>query len=128
MGTDSEAKSGKPRKTGSTLSPGAEDATASAEKVRTMFSIICFDKPDQARVRDEHRSAHLAYLQSFKHRIVLAGPLRAEDGSRSVGAVLIMDLEDRAAAEAFAGDDPYNKAGIFESVIIRPFRKVFPEA
>jgi hypothetical protein len=32
-----------------------------------------------------------------------------------------------AAAEAFAAADPYAKAGLFESVVIRPFRTVFKD-
>ena len=34
--------------------------------------------------------------------------------------------DNRAAAEAFVADDPYAKAGLFESVTIRPWRKVYP--
>lgn len=92
-----------------------------------MYSVICFDKPEQADKRNEHRSAHLDYLRSFNDKIVLAGPLRAEDGSYSVGAILIMDFADRATTEEFAANDPFNLAGIYESVIVRPFKKVFPE-
>jgi hypothetical protein len=32
-----------------------------------------------------------------------------------------MDLFQVAAAEAFIADDPYNQAGLFETVVIRPF-------
>jgi hypothetical protein len=39
-----------------------------------------------------------------------------------VGSLLIMDFADRAAAEAFAADDPYRKAGVFEGVDILPWR------
>ena len=41
--------------------------------------------------------------------------------------LLILDLPDRAAADAFAAGDPYAKAGLFESVTIHPWRKVFPK-
>ena len=92
-----------------------------------MHAIICFDKPSQAACRDRHRADHLAYIRSFNERIVLAGPLRAEDGSHSIGALLVMDFADRAEAEAFAANDPFNLGGVYESVIVRPFRKAFPE-
>jgi hypothetical protein len=42
------------------------------------------------------------------------------------GSVLMLDLADRAAADAFAEGDPYARAGLFESVVIRPWKKVFP--
>jgi hypothetical protein len=42
------------------------------------------------------------------------------------GSLLIIDFADRKAAEDFAANDPYNKAGLFESVIIRRWKKVIP--
>ena len=37
---------------------------------------------------------------------------------------MIIDVEDAAAAAGFAESDPYAKAGLFESVVIRPYRQV----
>ncbi len=42
------------------------------------------------------------------------------------GSVVILDLESRTAAEAFAANDPYAKAGLFEKVIIQLWKKVLP--
>ncbi len=39
----------------------------------------------------------------------------------------MVDLPDKQAAETFAANDPYAKAGLFESVTIKPWKKVFPE-
>ena len=55
---------------------------------------------------------------------VLAGPLLDVDG-RPSGSLLVIDVNDRAEAEGFAAGDPYAKAGLFESTIVRPFREVF---
>ena len=93
-----------------------------------IFALVCIDKPNQADVRKEHREAHMAYLRSFNENIVTAGPLLAEDESHSVGSLLVMDFPDRAQAEAFAGGDPFNKAAIFESVVIRPYKQICPLA
>jgi uncharacterized protein YciI len=41
------------------------------------------------------------------------------------GSVFIIEFDTQAEAEEFAANDPYGKAGLFESVIIRPFKKVF---
>jgi uncharacterized protein YciI len=43
------------------------------------------------------------------------------------GSLLVVEAADRAEAEAFAAADPYAKAGLFESVAIRPFRTVFKD-
>lgn len=91
-----------------------------------LFFFFCADKPGAAGIRAAARPAHLEYLQRFKDRIFAVGPTLTDDGAGMNGSVLILDFSDRAAAEAFASDDPYAKAGLFESVVIRPWKKVFP--
>ena len=39
--------------------------------------------------------------------------------------MLIIDVDDRAAAEAFIAEDPFTKAGLFESVTVTRWRKAF---
>jgi len=90
------------------------------------FAIICIDKPDHEALRQENRAAHLDYLAGFKDQVFAAGPLQSDDGAQMKGSVLILDLPDRAAADAFAAGDPYAKAGLFESVITRRWKKVLP--
>jgi uncharacterized protein YciI len=43
-----------------------------------------------------------------------------------VGSTLIMEFNDRTEAESWAAADPYAKASLFQSVDIRPWKKVFP--
>jgi uncharacterized protein len=38
-----------------------------------------------------------------------------------------VDYPNRAEVDRFLAEDPYGKAGLFQSVTVRPFRKVFPE-
>lgn len=90
------------------------------------FAIICVDKPGKSEVRNEVRPKHLEYIGRFKNRIVAAGPLQTDDGAAMLGSLLILDFADRRAAEAFAGDDPYTRAGLFDSVVIRRWHKVVP--
>jgi uncharacterized protein YciI len=93
-----------------------------------LFAIICVDKPDSGGLRSQNRPAHLDHLKRVETRIALAGPTLTEDRSRPTGSLLILDFESREEAEAFAAADPYNKAGVFESVTITPFKQVFPAA
>ncbi len=90
------------------------------------FAIVCLDKPDHGHLRAENRPAHIDYLNANLEHMVLAGPFLSEDGERPVGSLLIMEFDDLDQARAFAKGDPYAKAGLFESVTIRPFRKVLP--
>ena len=90
------------------------------------FVISCTDKPGQPGLRQENRPDHLDYLESHAERIVAAGPTLSDDDAPN-GSVLVMEFDDRAQAQAFVDNDPYAKAGVFESVSIKPWKKVFPK-
>lgn len=91
-----------------------------------LYMLHCTDKPNRETLRIDTRQAHLDYLGRFKDRVFAVGPLTTDDGGEMIGSLLILDFDNRAAAEAFAADDPYAKAGLFESVVIRPWKKVLP--
>ncbi len=91
-----------------------------------LYFIFCSDKPGHANVRAETRPAHLEYLGGFKDRAFAVGPTLTDDGEGMNGSVLIMDFDDKAQVEDFCANDPYAKAGLFESVVIRPWKKVIP--
>jgi uncharacterized protein YciI len=89
-----------------------------------LFVIACTDKPGAADLRAATRPAHIAHLSAEAGRILLGGPLLSPEG-HAIGSLLVIEAADRAEAEAFATADPYYRAGLFESVQIRPFRAVF---
>lgn len=84
-----------------------------------LFAFICLDKPNHLEVRKANRDAHLAYLKESP--VVFAGPFLGDDGESMVGSLIVLDLEDRGAAEAWAAADPYAQADLFERVDIRPW-------
>lgn len=90
------------------------------------FALHCLDKPNAGELRRATREAHLAHLATVADRILVAGPL-LDDAGVAIGSLLVVDFEDRAAAEAFARTDPYAAAGLFASVSITAWRKVFPQ-
>jgi len=92
-----------------------------------LFAIYCRDKNDHQQTRLDNRPAHVEYLKKFSGQHAITGPLLTDDGQGMVGSLLVMEFADRTAAEDFARNDPYAKAGLFESVVITPFRKVFPQ-
>lgn len=91
-----------------------------------LFVISCTDKPGNQKVRLDNRPAHVDYLKSQGPRIVMAGPTTTEDGQLMTGSMIVLEADDYAAAEAFSRNDPYAKAGLFDSVSIRPWKKVLP--
>jgi hypothetical protein len=92
------------------------------------FMIYCIDKPGHAEVRAANRPAHVDHLTRHERQLVVAGPLLSPDGLAMIGSLIVLDADDRAAAEAFVAADPYTGAGLFQSVTITPYRKVFPRA
>jgi len=83
--------------------------------------VICNDKPGHLEVRLANRPAHVAYLKETG--AVLAGPFLDEAGEMC-GSLVVVEAQDRAGAESWAANEPYAKAGLFESVAIRPWKRV----
>jgi uncharacterized protein YciI len=86
-----------------------------------LFALYCTDRPASLELRLATRPSHLAYLEAFMGQIMVGGALMDAEG-KAAGTMIVIDLPDRAAAEAFAAGDPYAKAGLFEGTIIRPYR------
>lgn len=88
------------------------------------FALICIDRPGALQLRLDNRPAHLEYLNGGggAGSVVFAGPF-LENG-QPVGSLVVIEAADRAAAEAFAANDPYALAGVFDRVDIREWRKV----
>ena len=86
-----------------------------------LFALVCLDKKDALEARMGAREAHLAYVDDHVHMVKVAGPfLDAED--KMIGSLFILEADDLIDAKAFAEEDPYAKAGVFESADLRPFR------
>lgn len=87
-----------------------------------LIALIARDKDGALQTRKDNRDAHLAYIK--KTGVVLhAGPLLNDRGDM-VGSLIALDLEDMSAAKDWAADDPYAKAGLFESVELVHWNKV----
>jgi len=91
-----------------------------------LYVISCIDKPGHEETRAANRPDHLAYLTKFANHVFAAGPYLAEGGDGMTGSLLIMDFESFDDARSFADGDPYNRAGLFESVDVRRWKRVLP--
>ena len=85
------------------------------------FVVYGVDRADAGSLRTETRAAHLSYLSEFE--VIFGGPLLADEGEMC-GSLVVVELEDLKAAEAFAAVDPYSLAGLFERVDITGFKPV----
>jgi len=91
-----------------------------------MYAIVCFDAPDSGGLRDSHRTAHQEFLQAHAAKIAYGGPLKGRADGPSTGALIVVNCATREEAEAFIAADPYNRAGVYETVEVHAFKQVFP--
>jgi uncharacterized protein YciI len=91
-----------------------------------LVSLLCFDKPGHADLRHLVRPMHLAWIRNSGIRITFAGPMLSQDGRTACGSIIIGEFGSFAQATAFAQDDPYTIAELFERVIIQPTRQMYP--
>jgi uncharacterized protein YciI len=87
-----------------------------------LYALVCTDRPGRLEVRKANREAHLAYLAETGV-VTQAGPLLDPAGEMA-GSLVVIDVDTQDAAEAWAASDPYAKAGLFERVEIKAWRKV----
>jgi uncharacterized protein YciI len=85
-------------------------------------TLICRDKPGALQTRMDNRSAHLAHIAE-SGVVEMAGPFLDEAGQMT-GSLIVLNVDDLAAAKAWAAADPYAKAGLFDSVAISEWKKV----
>ena len=86
-----------------------------------LVALFAKDRAGALQVRKDNREAHLGYIKDTGV-VAQAGPLIV-DGDMA-GSLVILDVEDMAAAEAWAANDPYAKAGLFASVELVEWKKV----
>lgn len=99
-----------------------------------LYVIFGTDIDNSLELRKEHRPAHLERLKNLhaNGKMAIAGPLPAIDSEDPgdagfTGSVIIAEFESLEAAQTWANDDPYRKAGIYADVIVKPFRQVLPD-
>lgn len=91
------------------------------------FLALCLDRLDGAELRRRIRAEHLAYMIRHRGRVVFGGPLQEDDGSRAVGSVMVLDFPDRSQVRQFLDEEPYGRAGLFETVLVHRLRQMVPE-
>ena len=98
-----------------------------------LYAIISQDVENSLEKRLSVRPAHVERLQKLKEQghLILAGPHPAIDNNDPgpagfTGSLIVAEFESLKAAQAWADNDPYIKAGVYDSVIVKPFKKVLP--
>jgi uncharacterized protein YciI len=98
-----------------------------------LYAIISQDTENSLEKRLAARPDHLARLTTLTNegRLILAGPHPAIDSENPgeagfTGSLVVAEFDDLKAAQAWADADPYMAAGVYDHVIVKPFKKVLP--
>jgi uncharacterized protein YciI len=91
-----------------------------------LFSILIFDEPDTAALRDEYRASHLDYLKAFDDQTIFAGPFTTDSESADLGSLRLIEFPDREAAEQHVLDEPYVLGGVQKQWTINRWKASVP--
>ncbi len=98
-----------------------------------LYAIISQDIENSLQNRLSARPEHLQRLTALQDqgRLILAGPHPAIDSNDPgeagfSGSLIVAEFESIEEAKAWADADPYVAAGVYSSVTVKPFKKVFP--
>lgn len=95
-----------------------------------LFMLMATDADNTHEARMGAREKHLARLQLLQDegRLVLAGPNPLpDDPTHFSGSLVVADFASLDEAQTWAESDPYVDAGVYEEILIRPFKQVFPK-
>ncbi|MBM3535147.1 MAG: YciI family protein [Alphaproteobacteria bacterium] len=90
-----------------------------------LYYVHRLDKQGHLELRLKTRPVHLEYLKANAHRLFAAGPVLTPDGKAPCGSLLLVEAKDEAELKEFLAGDPYDKVGLFDTLTIQPWRKVF---
>jgi len=98
-----------------------------------LYAIISQDVENSLADRLKARPEHLARLEALQSegRLVLAGPHPAIDSNDPgeagfTGSLVVAEFPSLGDAQSWADADPYIVAGVYQQVVVKPFKQVFP--
>ena len=98
-----------------------------------LYAVIAQDSPGTLDQRLATRPEHLERLRALQAegRLLLAGPHPAIDSpdpgaAGFTGSLVVAEFPSLDEAQSWADADPYNTAGVYAQVTVKPFKKVLP--
>lgn len=97
-----------------------------------LYAIISEDVANSLELRKSARPAHIERLEQIQAagRLVLAGPhpaIESEDPGEAgfTGSLIVAEFTSLNEAQEWANSDPYMDTGVYKTVTVKPFKKVF---
>lgn len=96
------------------------------------YMISSQDVENSLELRKTARAAHIERLQilSDEGRLMIAGPHPAIDcddpaDAGFTGSLVVAEFNSITDAQQWADADPYVAAGVYQQVVVKPFKQVF---
>lgn len=92
------------------------------------YMLLATDGEDVHEARAAARPAHLRRLEALQEegRLLTAGPNPLPDNPERVsGSLIIARFASLDEAQDWAEQDPYVEAGVYDEILIKPFKAVF---
>jgi len=98
-----------------------------------LYAIISQDIEDSLPLRASARPEHLTRIERLRDdgRLILAGPHPAVDANDPgpagfTGSLIVAEFDSLEDAEQWAATDPFVAAGVYDNVMVKPFKQVLP--
>ena len=100
------------------------------KKVRAVACLIveyffyCRGRPGTQALAEELAEAHWSFMDRYAQAMIARGPTLTPDRTTWTGSMHMVDLPDAQAAQVFAFQEPYYRAGVYDQVLVRRWRNV----
>lgn len=98
-----------------------------------LYAILSKDIENSLDKRLSVRPEHLARVEALQQqgRLIIAGPHPAIDNvdpgpAGFSGSLIIAEFDSLEDARVWADADPYVAAGVYDNVVVKPFKQVMP--
>ena len=88
------------------------------------FFFYCRDEPGTEALLEEHAEAHWTFMDGYADAMIARGPTTDPAGELHTGSMHMVDLPNAEAANRFAFEEPYYRAGAYGEVLKRRWRNV----
>ena len=85
-----------------------------------LYCLVCIDRENSIETRMQNREDHLKYVAET-NVVKFAGPFLSEEDTM-IGSLIVIDVNNKEAAELWSKNDPYKKADLFRRTEIFKFK------
>ncbi len=98
-----------------------------------LYAIVANDIPRSSGLRQQFSTEHRARIHELQKqgRLVLAGPCPNEDQDLSgasgfSGSLIVAEFSSLEQAQQWANKDPFLINGVYQTVVVKPFKQFLP--